>query len=86
MSEGINEQNSRGRPRKWGSDAERMASKRENERLAAEQAEKDEAYIQAELEITRERYFDDPELAERLKRSESYLRREAAGEFGRRSR
>ena len=86
MSEEVSGQNSGGRPRKWASDAERKAAERENARLKAEQDARDEAYIQAELEITRERFFDDPDLAARLKRSEAYLRKEVAGEFGPRSR
>lgn len=85
MSEEVSGQNQGGRPRKWGSDAERKAATREQRRLEAEQAERDEAYVQAELEITRVRYADDPHLAERLKRSEAYLRKEVAGEIGPRS-
>lgn len=86
MSEEVSGQNRGGRPRKWASDAERKAAERVSGQKEREQAERDEAWVQAELEITRERYLDDPDLAGRLKRSEAYLRKVVAGEIGPRSR
>jgi len=84
----VSGQNSGGRPRKWDSDAERKAAKREEAKEQAAKAAKDEEFIRVELEITRltggkRPGADHPiPMDERLERSEEYLRKWVAGDIG----